>query len=278
MKETETDAGRLRAEQVSCFIDGDFTRYFTVSERLAAASSGFARSYEYWTHTVLHTLAASVADARVLQVGGMDGKRFDPVHAFIRHYGWHSVILEPLPDLFAALAETYRDCSDVTLVNAALVAADGPATMTRVDRDAALSGAVPLWAEGLGTFHPERNALGGVGVTPELHAALLGAARRETVAGLTLRTLGERHGLDRIDLLQVDAEGCELDILRQVDAAGRRPAAVHLEYWALPHDERRELIGLLAGWGHALRMGESDVMAVSPELRAAVDAAVGWSC
>lgn len=269
---------RLRAEQVGHFIAGDFTRYFAVSDRLASSSSGFARSYECWIHTVLHALHGLVPDARVLQVGAMDGKRFDPVHAFVAHYGWRSVILEPLPDLFAALRDTYRDHPNVTPVEAALLPADGPATMTRVDRDAALSGAVPLWAEGLGTFHPERNALGGVGVGPDLHAALLGAARRETVSGVTLATLSERHGLGRIDLLQVDAEGCERDILRQVDAAGHRPAAVHLEYWALPPDERREVIGTLAGWGHALRMGESDVMAISPALRAAVDAAVGWGC
>ncbi len=272
------EVARLRAEQVERFIAGDYGAYFTASDRLAAASPGFARSYEYWIHTALHALHGLVPDVRLLQVGAMDGKRFDPVHAFVAHYGWRGVVLEPLPDLFAALGETYRAHPGVTLVEAALLPADGPATMTRVDRGAALSGAVPLWAEGLGTFHPERNALGGVGVDAGLHAALLGAARRETVAGVTLRTLAERHGLERIDLLQVDAEGCELDILLQVDAAGHRPAAVHLEYWALPMDERRELVGTLAGWGHALRMGESDVMALSPALRAAVDAAVGWGC
>ncbi len=271
-------AGRLRAEQVAQFDAEDFERYFALSERLAAASPGYARSYEFWLQTVLHALARLVPGLTFLQVGGMDGKRYDPVYAFIKHYRWRGFILEPLPDLFEALSRNYAGFGGVTLVNAALTAADGRGTMLRVGREAAHAGAVPLWAEGLGTFHPERNALGGVGVGTELHAALLDHARQESVACLTLASLVERHAVPRIDLLQVDAEGCELDILRQVDRGGHRPTMVHLEYWALPPEERRDLLGILADWGYVLRMGESDVMGISPALKGAVDAAIGWSC
>ena len=150
--------------------------------------------------------------------------------------------------------------------------------MLRVRRQAALDGAVPLWAEGLGTLHPERNALGGIGVGAELHAALLSHAQREPVSCLTLASLAELHMVPAIDLLQVDAEGCELDILRQVDRGGHRPMMVHLEYWTLPPQERRELLGLLVDGGYFVRMGESDVMGISPALKGAVDAAIGWSC
>lgn len=274
------EAGRLRAEQVAQFDAEDFTRYFALSDRLAAASPGYARSYEFWLQTVLHALARLAPDLAFVQVGGMDGKRYDPVYAFIKHYRWRGLILEPLPDLFEALSRNYAGCDGVTLVNAALTEADGERTMLRVGREAAHAGAVPLWAEGLGTFHPERNALGGVGVGvgTELHAALLDHARHESVACLTLASLVERHAVTRIDLLQVDAEGCELDILRQVDRGGHRPTMVHLEYWALPPEERRELLGILADWGYVLRMGESDVMGISPALKGAVDAATGWPC
>lgn len=272
------DAEHIRSEQVARFGDEDFGRYFALSNRLAAVSVGYAQSYEFWLQTVLHTLARLEPSLTVLQVGGMDGKRYDPVYAFIKHYCWKSFILEPLPDLFEALSKNYAGFDKVTLINAALADTDGPRTMLRVRREAVLEGAVPLWAEGLGTLHPERNALGGVGVGADLHSALLGHAQHEEVACITLASLIERYAIPAFDLLQVDAEGCELDILRQVDRGRHKPMMVHLEFWALPPAERRELLGLLADWGYFARMGESDVMGISPALKMAVDAALGWVC
>jgi FkbM family methyltransferase len=274
----ESDPKQLRAQQVACYQAEDFTHYFTLSERLAKVCPGFARSYEFWIHTVLHALARCAPDLFFLQVGAMDGKRFDPIYPFVKHYGWSGLALEPLPDLFAALEANYAGNRNVTLVNAALTDTDGEREMVRVQRQAVLEGGVPVWAEGLGTFFPERNALGGVGVGPELHTAILGHTQREPVACLTLCSLADLYGLPRLDLLQVDAEGCELEILRQVDRSGYRPRVVHLEYWALPAHERGELLGLLAQRGYQMRMSQSDVIAIAPDLWAAIDAEVGWPC
>jgi FkbM family methyltransferase len=272
------DAGRLREEQTRAFIVDDFPLYFALSEQLATASPGYARSYEYWIHTVFHALARHQPDPFLLQVGAMDGKRFDPVYAFVRHYNWRGLILEPLPDLFARLQENYAGQARVTLVNAALTDTEGELVMHRVDRKAVESGAVPLWAEGLGTLHPDRNALGGVGLDPQQHAAIRAHTREERVEGMTLCSLAARWPLHRIDLLQVDAEGCELDILRQVDAAGFRPRVIHMEHWALPPEERGALFLLLTERGYRLRTSESDVMAVDPPLQASIDAEIGWPC
>lgn len=274
----ESDPQRLRAEQSALYQAEEFGRYFALSDRLAALCPGYARSYEFWVQTVLHALSRREPDLVFLQVGAMDGKRFDPIYAFVKHYAWRGLVLEPLPDLFEALVAHYRGHDRVTPVNAALAEADGERIMLRVRRQAVLDGAVPLWAEGLGSFHPERNALGGVGVGPDLHAALLAHADEVPVACLTLRSLAGRYDLRRLDLLQVDAEGCELDILRQVDGAGYRPQVIHLEHWALAERDRGELFGLLGERGYRMRMSESDVMAVAPGLHAAIDVDLGWPC
>lgn len=120
----EHDAGRLRAAQSACYEAEDFARYFVLSGRLAALDPGYARSYEVWVQTVLHALGRREPGLRFLQVGAMDGKRFDPVYAFAKHYAWRGLVLEPLPDLFALLAERgYRvrmSESDVMAVAPAL--------------------------------------------------------------------------------------------------------------------------------------------------------------
>jgi FkbM family methyltransferase len=268
----------LRNWQTASYIADEFARYFAVSERLAEACPGYARSYEHWIHTVLHALARQQPEPHVLQVGAMDGKRYDPIYAFMRHYRWHGLLLEPLPDLFAELTRNYAGQPNVTLVNAAIAETDGDRPMLRVRREAVRDGAVPLWAEGLGTFFPERNALGGVGLDAQQHAAIMAHSQEERVACLTLRSLAKRWPLPSVDLLQVDAEGCELAILRQVDSAGYKPRVIHMEHWALPPNERGQLLGLLGERGYRLRMSESDVMAIDAGLQSAIDAALGWPC
>jgi FkbM family methyltransferase len=249
-----------------------------LTQRLAEVSPGYARSYEFHRHRVLDALARCVPDLFFLQVGGMDGKRFDPIYAFVKHHRWKGIILEPLPDLFAALAANYAGHENVALVNAALTDGDGERGMFRVRPQAVREGVVPLWAEGISSFFPDRNALGGCGVSPDLHAELRRHTQVETVRCLTLRSLTERYPMPRLDLLQIDAEGCELQILRQVDWSVHRPNVLHLEHWALPLGERGELLGILGEKGYLLRMSESDVLAVDGTIHEACSSEAGWSC
>ena len=137
----------------------------------------------------------------------------------------------------------------------------GGKNITRVARAASRSGAVPDWAEGLGSFHPDRNALGGIGIDADLHAVLRQHTVRETVGCLTLASVAERTRLDRMDLLQVDAEGCELGILRQVIDGGYKPRVIQLEHWALPEGERDTLQELLRESGYSVSMSEADLLA-----------------
>src|SRR4051794_8017905 len=274
----ESRADRVRAEQSASFQAEDFERFFACARCLAEICPEYAGSYEFHVHGVLHALARIEPDPFFLQIGGMDGKRFDPIYAFVKHYRWKGIILEPLPDLFDALAANYAGTEGVILVNAALTDSDGEHEMFRVQRQAVLDGVVPLWAEGLSSLFPDRNALGGHGVSPDLHATLRRHLQVERVEGLTLRSLAERWPMPRLDLLQVDAEGCELQILRQVDWRAHRPRAIHLEHWALPVEERGELLGILGRQGYILRMSESDVLAVDRELYEARSRAAGWLC
>ena len=269
--EPTLEAAVLRRAQAAAYQQEDFSACFAAGEHLAIADPAYGQSYAHFMHTVLHTLARTVVDVRFLQVGGMDGKRFDPVYAFVKHYRWSGVILEPLPDLFAALAGNYADAPQVTLLNAALMQTDCTREMTRVSRAASQSGAVPDWAEGLGSFHPERNALGGVGVDADLHAALMQHSVQEAVSCLTLASVAEQCGLKLIDLLQVDAEGCELDVLRQVFGEGYAPRVVQLEHWALPAGERDAVEAMLRDAGYYLYVGEADLLAIDGVWSAHVD-------
>ncbi len=266
----------LRQTQANAYNQEDFPACFAADNHLAAADPAYAQSYIHQMQKTLHALAQTTPNLRFLQIGGMDGKRFDPIYAFTKHYRWSGIILEPLPDLFAALTANYANAPQVTLVNAALMDTDGTQQITRVTRAAAQSGAVPDWAEGLGSFHPNRNALGGVGVDADLHAALLQHTVRETVSCLTLRSVAKQCGLQRIDLLQVDAEGCELNILRQVISEGYTPRVIQLEHWALPEAERDAIHLILRQAGYRVRMSEADLLATESAWSQRIGGKAGW--
>jgi len=59
----------------------------------------------------------------------------------------------------------------------------------------------------------------------------------EPVTCITFDMLLARHGLTRVDLLQIDAEGYDYEILRTIDFARVRPAVINYERVLLQHDE-----------------------------------------
>jgi FkbM family methyltransferase len=60
-----------------------------------------------------------------LQIGAHDGETLDPINQMIRRYGWRGLLLEPQPDVFQQLTETYRRNDNLIFENAALAISDG---------------------------------------------------------------------------------------------------------------------------------------------------------
>ncbi len=57
-----------------------------------------------------------------------------------------------------------------------------------------------------------------------------------------------RHGIGKIDLLSIDAEGCDLDVWKSMDWAKHRPTAVIIE----PGDDRWEIQREMQSKGYEL--------------------------
>ena len=68
-----------------------------------------------------------------LQVGANDGLLDDPIHYFVRSYGWRGILLEPVPGIFKRLKENYRTAKGLTFLNAALSQVDGRAAFYRLE-------------------------------------------------------------------------------------------------------------------------------------------------
>jgi FkbM family methyltransferase len=143
-----------------------------------------------------------------LQIGAMDGVKYDELHHYIKNNPWEGVLVEPLPDMFERLTQNYQDNPRLNFVCSAIADTDGPAVMHRIPTEKLQDSDVPDWAEGCSTM-----------ITEGYFDNLLPHMVKETVNGITLKTLYEKYG-DKYDFVQVDTEGFDYNIFLQLQDTG----------------------------------------------------------
>lgn len=178
----------------------------------------------------------------VLQIGAYDGNFVDPIAGLIRLHGWHGLLVEPQPEAFKQLRENYRDQPQLRFENAAVGTEDCLITIY------SLKGADSHLAS-LDRHHLVR------------HGERSGDIIEHRVQCLTLHTLLARHGIEHVDLLQIDAEGNDGSILHSIDFTTFRPPIICYEHANLVEAERNACIELLGKQGYRILLEDSDTIA-----------------
>ncbi|MBL7486727.1 FkbM family methyltransferase [Frankia sp. AgB1.9] len=146
----------------------------------------------------------------VVQIGANDGEMGDPIHDAIVNHGWRGVVVEPLPHLFTALANSYRGVPGISCERTAIGTEEGTATMYAVH----WKPSDPVWVIGLSSLRREV-----VLESKELIPDIEDRIEEIEVPVMRLETLLVKHGIVHIDLLQLDTEGFDYEIIRQIDFA-----------------------------------------------------------
>ena len=173
---------------------------------------------------VIHAFADAYPDAYFIQVGSNDGTNQDPLRRAILTHRWRGILVEPVPHIFERLRRNYRLRDGLAFENAAIADADGTRNFYHL-RPAEPGASLPPWYELLGSFSRDV-ILSHRGAIPDIDQRVIAAP----VPCLTFETLCRRHGVARLDLLHVDAEGYDDVILAQVDLARWRPRLVLYEH------------------------------------------------
>jgi len=195
---------------------------------------------------------------RVVQIGAYDGKTNDRINPLLTaNPSWRAYLVEPLPETFARLQETYDDRPNTKLINLAISDADGTAVMhtivptsntpTHIDMTSTIhSGNLDKW-----------NYIGGQVVTTDIQTA-------------KLSSFFESQKLEPqdIDMLFIDAEGCDYSILRQLLAdKARLPAFIVAEHDHMTQDEFDEIQTQLMESGYQITNAVHDIFASPKKLR-----------
>ena len=197
----------------------------------------------------------------VVEVGAMDGKSFDDLYPFLITDKAQALLIEPLPDMFERLQQTYKQTKNISFEKVAIDVQRGSRDIHRIDPDAVGGDEVPDWADGISSFHTDKNALGGKQVGPEMYRKLQSKIRTERVDTIPLGLLLSDRGIDQIDVLQIDTEGHDLTVLSTLDLVKHQPKVIYMEYYNLTYGEKLELLDILESAGYAYEIQRKDICA-----------------
>jgi FkbM family methyltransferase len=195
---------------------------------------------------LISQLAASRPDFFFIQIGANDGVSDDPLRHYVVRHHWRGLLVEPQPRAFAELTKNYSGETQLLFENAAISDSDGevelfsasaeadPAMRLIVSMDRAL---VQRW----------------VGYSVPLVI--------ERVKAVSVETLLARHGVEHVDLLQIDAEGFDFEIIKMFDAVGKLPVLVQFEHLMLSNVEREACFRFLSERGY--RLSRADINTVA---------------
>lgn len=231
---------------------------------------------------LLRALAQRRSDVRFVQIGANDGVLEDPLREFILRHHWRGVLVEPLRHVHERLRRNYAGCDGLIFENVAVSPREGPQDFYFIPEDApaAIAG-LPEWYTGLGSLSKD---------VILKHAAEYPAIGRrlaiERVECVTFDSLCARNGVERVDVISIDAEGHDFEILKLINFAQLRPVVLLYEHHHMSSAQKAESRERLAALGYdfleevlntvcfntgALRPGEDDLPALWRELKA-----VGW--
>src|SRR5262245_26243946 len=190
------------------------------------------------------------ADFFFVNIGANDGVSNDPIYPFLRDYGWRGIAVEPLEPLFAELARNYAEFPGVVLERAAI--APEPRPFYYIPAEA---GYERTWTRQVGTLDPRflektirlMRAYEFDGPVP---AGLEQAVVRIDVPCLSFDQLMAKHGAERVDFINIDAEGLDYEIACTIDLARWRPAIFCIETPDMDAEQVRALQRRLAMHGY----------------------------
>jgi FkbM family methyltransferase len=187
-----------------------------------------------------------------LQVGAFDGVAGDPIYPLIERHSLQGILIEPQNDAFELLKANYARFPHFHFVNAAISDHDGCSTLFRIRPDAC----GPEWLHQIASV--DRNVLmSHASLVPNLESMIVS----EQTRCLTFDSLFKETGIEKVDLLQIDAEGFDAEILRLFNLSVHKPAIIRFEHKHLSFEDHEKSIALLVSHGYQVAASGGDTLA-----------------
>lgn len=190
------------------------------------------------------TRHASKKDFFFIQIGANDGVIYDPIHRFVTQYQWHGILVEPLEDLFKKLQDNYRSNPRLQFECVAIADKEETRKFYRIKKELTF---LPTWCKGLGTFNLDV-LLSHKWALPDIEHYI----ESVDVPCTTLTSLLAKHQVKRLDLLQIDTEGFDYEVIKQIDFNQLKPTLISYEHKHITSVDRTVCETLLKQQGYRI--------------------------
>lgn len=193
-------------------------------------------------HTVIDILLEGREFLSLVEVGANDGRSADPIYKYVLDGRLQGLLIEPMPDPFERLKETYKGTTGNTFLNLGVGREDGEIELFFSERST------------LTTANPKKNALKD-----------LADLEKTVVAVRSLVNILDEHGLSKFDVLQIDTEGYEWEILCDFPLDEYDISVIYIEFYCLSITERIALFRRLDAAGYSYHYDGVNLIAVDPK-------------
>lgn len=204
---------------------------------------------------VLAQRAILARDFFFVQIGAFDGRRYDPLFAWVQAHRWRGLLIEPQPRYFSKLVENYQGVDGLEFRRIAV----GVRNETRSFYTVADEPGVTPDAGMLASFDRE-TLLSHRKFVPGLDSLV----RSEEIECVALNDLLAEVDADHIDLLQIDVEGYDHELIRVLDFERFSPSIVRFEHIHLTDAQHEASIERLIAHGYRVCLEEHDTLAYRP--------------
>jgi FkbM family methyltransferase len=179
-----------------------------------------------------------------INIGANDGVSNDPVYPFMRKYGWRGIAVEPVPYIYEELRKNYASFRGVAVEHAAIAATPRvlhfvPPEATPHDFVRQVGSLHPDYLEK--TIHLMRAYQFRGPVEDDMEQRIV----RVEVPCLTFDALLEKHRVQRVDFLNIDAEQNDFEILSMIDFTRWRPSIICVETSEFTEEQEMRALQLL---------------------------------
>ncbi len=183
-----------------------------------------------------------------IQIGANDGIKFDPTYLYVRKYNWKGILVEPVSYVFERLKNNYGRVQNIFLENVAIGNKNGLKNFYRLKKSEREN--LPFWYDEIGSFS-RNQVLKHKNKIRDIENRLI----TEKIKVLTLKSLIEKYHITKIDFLQIDTEGYDFHILKQIPFDKIKPSMILYEDRHLSNLEKKNCQDLLVKNGYTIVRG-----------------------
>jgi len=193
---------------------------------------------------IINKYAYKTNDFFFIQIGACDGIMGDPLYNMIKSYNWSGILIEPQKNIFNKLKETYKEHKNLIFENVAISEKTGKRNLYKL-KEINLKHS---WEKGLASFYPTKTLAGYEKEDIEI----------EEINCLTFDDLIDKYNVNKIDFLQIDVEGYDYEIIKQIDFNKIKPVFLQYEHKHINKKDHRECIKFLKDQGYKIFHQEND--------------------